>query len=306
MHLQRVVVLLSPVLSSFVPSVSIAPGVDMPMIALGAAHISFANCSVQEGIEQWLRLGGRHIDTANNYGTQPDVGRALKSASVPRQDIFITTKIPGPIGRQSAIDMIERSSLPQLGVEYIDLVLIHFPCISKKDFPDKCGDENKEERLATWEGLRQLQKEGKIRATGVSNFNADQIAEIVDIGDRPAVNQVEWHLGYHNETLLTYMKRWGVTLEAWAPLAGPTASLAGHSGISLRDPRLKQVADKYNVSTAQLALRWSAHKGVVPVTGSCEKDHVLSDLNTFAFDLEDTDVSVLDQLRPHMSFPVVV
>lgn len=306
MRCQCFVVLLGTALSAIVPNVSIAPGVDMPMLALGAAHQSFTTCSVQDGVEQWLHLGGRHIDTANDYGTQPDVGRALKAAGLPRQDVFITTKIPGPIGRQSAIDMIEKTSLPQLGLDYIDLVLIHFPCINKKDFPNKCGDKNSEERLATWEGLRQLQKDGKIRAAGVSNYNAEQVAEIINIGDRPAVNQVEWHLGYHNETLLTSMKKWGVILEAWAALAGPTASIAGHSGISLSDPRLKQVADKYNASTAQLALRWSAHKGVVPVTATCNKDHAQGDLKAFAFDLEQADIAVLDHLNPQISMPVLV
>lgn len=286
-----------------VPTVEIAPGVAMPMLVLGAATVSFTECTVQEGVEQWLRLGGRHIDTANDYGTQLDVGRALKAVGLPRDSVFITTKIPGPIGEQAAIALIQQASLPQLGVDFIDLVLIHFPCLDAHDFPDKCGGKLKTERLATWKGLMTLQKAGKIRAVGVSNYNVEQVAEIIAVGGCPAVNQVEWHLGYHNETLLTAMMASGVTLEAWGSLSGPTASMAGHPGISLRDPRLAKLADIYNVSTAQLALRWSAHKGVVPVTATCNKDHALGDLATFDFDITDTDIAQLDALdedRPHL------
>merc|ERR1712232_1043802 len=131
-----------------------------------------------------------------------------------------------------------------------------------------------------------LKKAGKIRAAGVSNYDIEQVEEIIEAtGSAPAVNQVEWHLGYHNETLLAGMKRYNVTLEAWASLAGPTASLAGHAGISLGDARLKALAQGHNVSTAQVALRWSAHKGVVPVTATCDKGHAFGDLSTFSFDL---------------------
>lgn len=279
-----------------VPTVEIAPGVAMPMLALGAANISFTECTVQEGVEQWLRLGGRHIDTANDYGTQLAVGRALKAVGLPRDSVFITTKIPGPIGEQAAIALIQQASLPQLGVDFIDLVLIHFPCLDMHDFPDRCGGKGKTERLATWKGLMTLQKAGKIRAVGVSNYNIEQVAEIIAVGGRPAVNQVEWHLGYHNEILLTAMKASGVTLEAWGSLSGPTATVAGHPGISLRDPRLEKLAEIYNVSTAQLALRWSAHKGVVPVTATCNKDHALGDLATFDVDITASDIAQLDAL----------
>lgn len=276
------------------------------MIALGAANISFQGCSVQEGVEQWLRLGGRHIDTAYDYGTQPEVGRALRASGVPRSEVFVTTKIPGPIGEQEVIDLVEKVSLPQLGMDYVDLLLIHFPCLDKGDFPNKCGAVGRTERLATWAGLMELQKKGKIRAAGVSNYAAEHLAEIAAAGSRAAVNQVEWHLGYHNETLLAASKAFGVTLEAWGPLTGPTAAVAGHAGISLGDPDLKAVAKRYNASTAQVALRWSAHKGVVPVTATCNKEHALGDLAAFDFDLSEADIAQLDALKAKPAPPVVL
>merc|ERR1712232_765008 len=116
---------------------------------------------------------------------------------------FITTKIPGPIGANATIDKILNVALPQLGVKYIDLVLIHFPC--KAPLFQNCGrGEYKDERLDTWRGLKQLRAEGKIRAVGVSNYDADQVDEIRDeFGEVPAVNQIQYHLGYHNDTLRT-------------------------------------------------------------------------------------------------------
>merc|ERR1719424_1430656 len=235
------------------------------MIAFGTAKTSFSGCSVQEGIEQWLRLGGRHLDTADDYGTQPDVGRALKASGVARNDVFLTTKIPGPIGKAAVIDKIIHTALPQLGVDYIDLVLIHFPC---NTFSETCGKDQAKERADTWQGLVELRKQGKIRALGVSNFDADQVDEIKSaFGEAPAVNQIQYHLAYHNDTFLQRMKDVGTVLEAWASLGGPTVH-GKHPTISLNDPRLKQVADQYNVSGAQVVFRWDNQKGVVPVTAT--------------------------------------
>jgi len=253
-------------------------------------------------VEQWLSIGGRHIDTADDYGSQPDVGLALSNSKVPREDIFVTTKVPGPIGRQAVIDKITKTALPELGLEYIDLVLIHFPCDNGTP-RDICDNEHEEERLETWQGLMDLKKSGLIRAAGVSNWNEKHVSNIIGLG-QPAVNQVEWHLGYHNETFLSAMKAMQVTVMAWAPLSGPTSqsSFIGHPGISLSDPNLKAVAARYNRSTAEVALRWSTQKGIVPVTASCKEAHLVSDLKSFEFTLTDDDVHVLDDMEVKGSF----
>merc|ERR1712039_1066058 len=196
--------------------------------------------------------------------------------------IFVTTKVPGPIGKQEVIDKITKTALPELGVDYIDLVLIHWPCVSGKDFPDKCKpSDGYAERLATWEGLEELQKQGKIRALGVSNYNQYHVEELTK-------------LGQHDDAFLASMKHLDVKLEAWASLSGPTA---GADGVSLSDPRLQAVAARYNASTAQVALRWSVHKGVTPVTGTCNPDHAKGDLASFDFDLSEEDVAYLDSLH---------
>lgn len=277
-------------------STTIAPGVEMPLLAMGTYRGSLEGCTVQAAVEQWLALGGRHIDTAYDYGTQADVGAALAASRVPREEIFVTTKIPGPIGRQLVVDLVTNVSLPQLRLDYVDLVLIHFPCKDKRQFPDKCGrDEWHDERMETWEGLMDLQRAGKIRAAGVSNYNTEHLAELHEVGARPAVNQVEFHLGYHNETLLAASQALGVTLSAWGSLSGPTTGR--NPGVSLSDPRLQSIAKRYNVSTAKLALRWLASKGVVPITATCSRQHAMDDIATASFELSEVDKAILDALH---------
>lgn len=283
------------VVSASVPSVKIFPGIDMPMLAFGSWKPSFDNCTVQDGVEQWLSLGGRHLDTADGYGTQPDVGRALKASGVRRKDVFITTKIPGPIGGQVAYDRIANTALSQLGVDYIDLVLIHWPCVNytkTPPWPTGCGLKDKAERIDTYKGLLRLRKEGKIRAVGVSNYLAEHVDEIkAEFKEVPATNQVRFHLAQHDEPLLAHMKEVGTVLQAWSPLGGPS-----DHGVSLGDARLKKVAAKYNVSTAQVELRWESQKGVAPVTVSCSRAHAMGDLESFSFTLTDNDIKYLDGL----------
>ncbi|CAK9072948.1 unnamed protein product [Durusdinium trenchii] len=211
------------------------------------------------------------------------------------QEIFLTTKIPGPIGRNATHQMILTETLPKLGMDYVDLVLIHYPCADLKDFPNKCGAAQHAERLDTWRGLQELRSAGKIRAIGVSNYNAEQVEEVIqEFKEVPAVNQVQFHLAYHNETLL----KSGVRLEAWASLAGPTASYQQVPSISLTDPRLMALAQRYGVSSAQVELRWETQKGVVPITATCTKAHVLGDLDIFNFTLSAQDMEYLDRLMP--------
>ncbi|CAE8678346.1 unnamed protein product [Polarella glacialis] len=291
--------------SNGVPNIRIVPGIEMPMLAFGTARVSLETCTVQAGVEQWLRMGGRHIDTADDYGTQPDVGLAIKASGVPRSEIFLTTKIPGPIGKQAVINKILHTALPQLGLDYLDLVLIHFPCKSMKDFPNKCGAIFRAERLDTWAGLVELRAMGKIRAIGVSDYSVEQVAEVVEeFGEAPAVNQVQWHLAYHNETLWSAMQQVGTVLQAWAALGGPTAS-HGVPSISLGDPRLKEVAARNNVSTAQVVLRWETQHGVVPVTATCSEEHARGDLAAFDFQLSPADLDLLSNLMPQTELVII-
>jgi len=278
-----------------IPEQVLGPNVSMPMLAFGTMTMSNKGCAVKEAVQQWLQLGGRHVDMSLLYKTEPDAGEGIKASGLPRNELFLTTKIEGPIGFNQTLEQVS-GDLLKVGVEYFDLLLIHFPCPDFKDFPNKCNSTGKQERLDTWRGLEVLKSEGKVRAIGVSNFNQDQVEELTEAGYQPAVNQVQWHLGYHNDTFLHEMTKLGVHVEAWASLAGPTKS---HNvpGVGLDDDRLRKVAGSYNASTAQVALQWSVRKGVTPVTASCSKDHVLADLSAFDFDLSAQDLLYLDSLQ---------
>jgi len=279
-----------------VPDADIGFGVSMPMLAFGTMTMSNKGCTVEGAVEQWIRLGGRHIDMSLLYKTQPDAGRGIKASGVPRKELFLTTKVEGPIGYNATIDQVINQDLPQVGVDYFDLLIIHFPCPTMADFPNKCGSKFKQERLDTWRGLEYLKSTGKVRAIGISNFNTEQTMELIGAGYRPMVNQVQWHLGYHNDTFLEEMSALGIIVEAWASLAGPTKS---HNipGVSLGDARLMTLAAKYNASTAQVALQWSVNKGVAPVTATCVADHAVSDLKAFDFKLTEQDMTYLDSLK---------
>lgn len=288
------------------PTMPIAPGVDMPMLILGTAvpqMKTYDNCSIQDAVENWFKVGGRHVLTCVGkcYASEPQIGMAWRASGLTRKDIFITTMIPEPVEKEEVIDMIQNESMRNLGVDYIDLVLIKRACIPREhgpEYPDRCGIDSKPLRLATWQGLMELRKMGKIRAAGVSNYNAEHVAEILSLGERPAVNQVEWHLGFHDDALLDSMRRWNVTMQGYGVLSGPTASLYGNPGISLRDPRIVVVAQRYNVSPAQLVLQWVIAKGIAPITATCNKSHATDDLMAFNFTLDAQDIAILDGLRP--------
>lgn len=285
-----------------VPTRDIAPGVTMPMLAIGTAPASKkGECSAQEAVELWLRQGGRHIDTAHDYHTQKDVGAAIKASGVPRKELFITTKIPGPVGKKRAIDLVNKTALKELGVAYIDLVLIHFPCVGGTSFPSGCDSKYKQQRKDTWDGLVELQKEGISRAIGVSNWNLIQFAEFQDYDQLPAVNQVQWHLGYHDDELLRTMQASNVTMMAWGSLDGKTPTEHHTPGVPLSDPRLKNISAMYNITTAQLALRWEVQKGVAPVTFTCNDAHAAGDLSSFGNSLTEDDMAFLDSLTPSKS-----
>jgi len=173
------------------------------MLALGTMRETLEGCAVKDAVKMWLRLGGRHLDLSKWYGTEKEVAEGLKAAGVLRKDVFLTAKVEGPIGYESTLRQVATYDLPNMGVDYFDLLLIHTPCVSYADFPNKCGLKDKQERLDTWRALEHLKAMGKVRAIGVSNFAMSQLQQLYHAGYHPAVNQVQWHLGYHNDTLLS-------------------------------------------------------------------------------------------------------
>lgn len=271
---------------------------EMPMLALGAGDTHCApDCP--RAVEEALRLGFRHVDTAYEYGTQRAVRAGLAASGLPRGSVWLTTKIPGPVGAERAVALAEQD-LKELGTDYVDLLLMHYPCLEGWPDPrDACSAEDgAEERLATWRAMEELLRQGKARHIGVSNFHLRHLRRLMAApGVRvPFANQVEWHLGWHDEDLLAYCRQRGITLQAYSPLGGGGTTTGHNGGVALDDPVVARIAAEHRRSTAQVALRWSIDKGVAVVTATTQPRHMQSDLEVLDFSLSEGEVAALDAL----------
>jgi len=292
-----------------IPSIRLNNGVQMPMVSLGTWQYNVT--TAEEIVTLGLSQGFTHIDAAYMYFNQKGVGAALKR--VPRSSYFLTTKVPdcGRLGGcadhyKNTTDSLE-ADLAQLGVEYVDLVLVHWPCpgyYHGANWSSCCncsGSEGLSERLDTWRALEELRASGEVRAAGVSNFDTDQLegmrAAAASEGRAAnlSVNQVEWHLGYHDEPLLAYCRAAGITLQAYSPLGGPAGSHP--SPEVLHSPAVTTAAGAHNVSVYQVALRWSLQRGVPLVTSTSSEAHMEADLSPlYGFSLSDEEMAALDRL----------
>lgn len=283
--------------SKAVPThVEIAPGVNMPYINLGGVHSHPSNYSA------WLQLGGTGLDTALMYGddVQVKVGDAAKAGSLPRDKLFITSKVPccpAPFTKwctwyaseYANVDAYTRAKIDirLLGVEYVDLMLLHWPCTREED------------TLAAYRALEDFQLEGKAKAIGISNFNASAIDALFAGGLRvkPAVDQCGFSIGNHNSSAfgrdfqtLAKCREKKITYSAYSPLGGL-------SGVDvLGNPTVVGIGKKHGKSSAQVALRWVTQQGVVAVTASTKASHLESDLGIFDFTLTDDEMATLAKI----------
>ncbi|GAB5367523.1 hypothetical protein AAMO2058_001237800 [Amorphochlora amoebiformis] len=264
-------------------SVEIAPGVMMPSVNLGGVHGKPSNYSL------FMSLGGRGLDTALLYGddVQIEVGKAVRSSGISREDIFVTTKVPccppidsfynitcQPDWWNTTANIARDLSL--LGVGYIDLMLVHWPC------------KTKEQSLATYLEIEKMVQQGTARAVGVSNFKSDDLEYILNHSTiPPAVNQCQFSIGKHDDVTLQYCKAHNITYQAWSPLGGL-------SGVDvLNDPDVKNIANSHGVSAAQVALRWVLQAGSIFVTAALKKEYLQEDLSLFSFELTDDEFDLL-------------
>jgi diketogulonate reductase-like aldo/keto reductase len=230
-----------------------------------------------------LEIGYRHVDTAAYYQNEADVGRALKDSRVPRETVFITTKVWNQDqGYQSTLKAFDRSR-KNLGLDVLDLYLVHWPVEGKY--------------LETWKALEKLYADGRTRAIGVSNFLGHHLESVMkSFSVVPAVNQVEFHPLLVQPDLLAFDVRAGIRHEAWSPLT---------RGRSLDNPVIGEIAEKYRRTPAQVILRWDLQLGVVTIPKSVHRERILENSRIFDFQLEPADVdriSALDaggRIGPH-------
>jgi 2,5-diketo-D-gluconate reductase A len=254
-------------------------GVEMPIIGFGVYQINdLEEC--ERSVYDALSTGYRLIDTAAAYENEEAVGRAIKRSGVPREELFITTKLwIQDAGYESAKEAFERS-LKRLGLDYLDLYLIHQP------FGDVYG---------SWRAMEELYQEGRTRAIGVSNFQPDRVMDlIVHNKVAPAVNQIETHPFHQQIDVQKFLREQGVQIESWGPFAEGRNNL-------FRNELLLSVGGKYNKSTAQVVLRWLIQRGVVVIPKSVRRERIVENFNVFDFELSGEDMDAIATLDTKQS-----
>ena len=253
-------------------------GVKMPIVGYGVYQISKEKC--EHCVMDALAVGYRSIDTAQSYFNEEQVGAAMANSGVPRQEIFLTTKVWVEHYGYEAARASVLESMRRLRTDYLDLVLLHQP------FSDYYG---------AWRALEDLYQEGKLRAIGVSNFYPDRLVDLASFARiRPMVNQVEIH-PYHQQTeALGWMKKYGVQPEAWAPFG------EGRGGL-FTDPVLTGIGKRYGKSAAQVMLRWHLQREVVVIPKSTHIERMQENLNVFDFSLTGEEMAAIGALDKKQS-----
>jgi diketogulonate reductase-like aldo/keto reductase len=253
-------------------------GVRMPWLGLGVFQVEDGE-EVIRSVHHALEAGYRSIDTAAGYRNETGVGTAIKQSGVPRDQLFITTKLANKDqGYESTLRAFE-DSRRKLDLEYIDLYLIHWP--------------GKDKFKETWRAFEKLQKDGYIRAIGVSNFKIHHLETLKQDSDTiPAVNQVEFHPLLNQQELLQYCKHEGIQLEAWTPIMKGNLNL----------PQITELAEKHGKTSAQIVLRWDLQHGVVTIPKSVRQERIQENADIFDFTLSEEDMNAIDQMNQDHRF----
>ncbi len=251
-------------------------GVKMPWIGLGVFKVQDGE-EVVNSIKAAIEAGYRSIDTAAIYGNEEGVGRAIAESSVTREELFITTKVwNSNHGYEATLNAFDES-MKKLGLDYLDLFLIHWPLPSQDKY------------VETWKALEKLYKDGRVRAIGVSNFKIHHLEDILaNCEIKPMVNQVEYHPRFNQRVLHEFCKKHEIQLEAWSPLM---------QGGLLEEPILVELAQKYNKSTAQIIIRWDLQTGVVTIPKSTKPHRIVENADVFDFELSQEDMDQIDTLN---------
>ncbi|MGX6443815.1 aldo/keto reductase [Neobacillus sp. K501] len=260
--------------TSLKDTVTLHNGVKMPWMGLGVFKVSEGE-EVVESVKAAIRNGYISIDTAAIYQNEEGVGQGIRESGVPREELFVTSKVwNSDQGYETTLQAFE-TSLNKLGLDYLDLYLIHWPGV------DKYKD--------TWKALEKLYKDGRVRAIGVSNFQIHHLEDLMsDCEIKPMVNQVEFHPHLTQKVLLAFCQKEGIQMEAWSPLK---------QGQLLNEPVLVDIAHKYNKSVAQVILRWDLQHEVVTIPKSIKEHRIIENSDIFDFELTQGDMEEIDALN---------
>ncbi|MGA9869884.1 MAG: aldo/keto reductase [Rhodococcus sp. (in: high G+C Gram-positive bacteria)] len=261
---------------SVVPTITLNNGQIIPQLGFGVFQIEPGDTA--EAVKTALNVGYRHIDTAEMYGNEKEVGQGIRDAGVARSDVFVTSKLNNgyhePDDARRAFDR----TLQDLGTDYVDLFLIHWPLPTRYD-----GDF-----VSTWKTLEEFAADGRARSIGVSNFQPAHLERLIAECDTvPAVNQIEVHPYFANEEARLYSRDNAIAVEAWSPIA---------QGKVLDDPTIERIASATGKSTAQVVLRWHIQRGDIIFPKSVTPDRVEANFDIFDFELSEDDVAAITAL----------
>jgi 2,5-diketo-D-gluconate reductase A len=263
---------------SDVPTYTLNDGSTLPQIGFGTYPLD--GDEAVTGVVGAIENGYRLLDTAVNYGNEESVGEAVRRSDVPREDLRVTSKLPGRDHAYGDAIASVRGSLERLGLDYIDLHLIHWPNPSVDKYPE------------AWRALVDLQKEGLVRSIGVSNFTQGHLRRIIDdTGVTPSVNQIELHPRFPQEEMRRVNEELGIRTEAWSPL--------GKRNAAYDEPAVARPAERLGVTPGQVVLRWHVQLGSLPIPKSGNPQRQQQNLDVFGFELTDDEVAAITALgRP--------
>ena len=261
-----------------IPGIALNDGRTIPQIGYGVWEVP--NTTVARNIVTAVEAGYRSIDTAQGYDNEEGVGRGIVECGLLREQLFITSKLRTSHQGYDATLKSFMGSLDRLGLDYLDLFLIHWPVPKHDRYSD------------TWKAFIQLQRDGRIRSIGVSNFLPEHIERIIgDHGVAPAVNQIELHPEFQQRDIREFHRRHNIAIECYSPLG---------RGAVLDNPTIKQIADKHGKSPAQVVLRWHVQEGLIAIPKSVHAERIKANIDVFDFALDDGDMAGIAALdRPN-------
>lgn len=260
---------------------TLANGITIPQIGFGTWQTPDGDVAVAS-VKAALAAGYRHIDTAQGYHNEQGVGQAIKESPLPREEIFVTTKLTNSNHSYELMRSSFQESLDKLQLDYVDLFLIHWPN------PIAFRDHWQQANADSWRAMEELYEAGKIKAIGVSNFRPHHLEELKKTAKiMPMVNQIFLAPGEKQETVVSYCKDHNILLEAYSPLG---------TGRIFEVPEMKQLADKHGKTIAQIALRWSLQHGFLPLPKSVTPSRIEENIQVFDFELSAADMALLDSL----------